>query len=44
MSIKRSGNIFPEELKLFENCVEPGNLKKEGQLQCPALCDICQVI
>lgn len=36
--LNRSSNIFPEELKQYKDCAEPGK-QKEGQEMCPALCD-----
>lgn len=34
--LNRSGNIFPEELNQFKNCVPPGDT---GNQMCPAICD-----
>jgi hypothetical protein len=36
--LNRAGNIFPEELTKFKNCVEPTKLKK-GDIMCPSRCD-----
>lgn len=37
--LNRHGNIFPEEITKFKNCVEPGKQVKKGQVICPQLCD-----
>jgi hypothetical protein len=39
--LNRNGNIFPEELKLYNNCVEPhiDNANDNSKIKCPALCD-----
>jgi hypothetical protein len=36
--LNRSGNIFPEELTQYKDCVPP-DVAKEGQTICPPLCD-----
>ncbi len=39
--LNRFGNIFPEELTKFKNCVSPapGKEIKPGDVMCPAICD-----
>ena len=37
--LNRNGNIFPEELEEFKNCIKPGDPLKEGDVLCPARCD-----
>ncbi|GAJ07028.1 unnamed protein product, partial [marine sediment metagenome] len=37
--LNRAGNVFPEELTKYDNCVEPGQPLKKGQVMCPAICD-----
>ena len=37
--LNRNGNIFPEELKEFHNCIEPGNKITPGHKMCPGRCD-----
>ena len=36
--LNRHGNIFPEELIQYQDCVPPQDAK-EGQIECPILCD-----
>jgi len=39
-ALNRNGNIFPEEVKLYNNCIEPGSTNNDKNKQtCPALCD-----
>lgn len=40
--LNRHGNIFPEELVAFKNCIEPHLPLKKDQVQCPNLCDYTQ--
>ena len=37
--LNRHGNIFPEELNKYKNCVPPDQKKNKDQVYCPALCD-----
>ena len=37
--LNRTGNIFPEELELFDKCISPTLDKKNNKIMCPALCD-----
>ena len=37
--LNRNGNIFPEELKEYKDCVDPGKPSKSNQKICPAICD-----
>jgi hypothetical protein len=39
--LNRHGNLFPEELKQYDNCVEPANNTKisKDQIMCPSICD-----
>lgn len=36
--INRHGNIFPEEVTKYKNCVEPGEPNPNGELLCPGVC------
>lgn len=33
------GNVFPEERKKYENCVEPTRPLKKGEIYCPSKCN-----
>jgi DNA polymerase III delta prime subunit len=37
--LNRNGNIFPEELEKFKNCVEPNEELEDIDTMCPARCD-----
>lgn len=37
-SINRHGNIFPEEVTKYKDCVEPGAPNPNNQLLCPGVC------
>ena len=37
--LNRNGNIFPEELEEFKDCVEPGEPNKNNKPLCPSRCD-----
>ncbi|CAH6421403.1 DEAD/SNF2 helicase [uncultured virus] len=37
--LNRNGNIFPEELTKYKDCIEPSRDMKDTDLMCPALCD-----
>lgn len=38
-ALNKAGNVFPEELSKYKNCVEPGEKLKKGDVMCPATCD-----
>lgn len=40
--LNRHGNIFPEELKMYENCIEPGKPNPDNRIVCPGICDYTQ--
>jgi hypothetical protein len=37
--LNRNGNIFPEEIVEFNDCVEPGQPNKNNKMLCPSRCD-----
>ena len=37
--LNRNGNIFPEELDEFKDCVDPEEPNKNGKTICPSKCD-----
>ena len=37
--LNRNGNIYPEEIEQYKNCVEPQNITSKDQVMCPAVCD-----
>ncbi|ARF09822.1 SNF2-like helicase [Indivirus ILV1] len=41
--LNRTGNVFPEELKIYDNCIEPSQIDNRenmnNKLTCPSLCD-----
>jgi len=37
--LNRNGNIFPEELEEFKDCVEPGKPNPNNKVLCPQMCD-----
>jgi len=37
--LNRNGNIFPEELAEFKDCIEPGKPNPSGKILCPQICD-----
>jgi len=37
--LNRNGNIFPEELEEFKDCIEPGLPNPTGRIVCPQICD-----
>lgn len=37
--LNRNGNIFPEELEEFRDCVEPGKPNPNNRVTCPQICD-----
>jgi superfamily II DNA or RNA helicase len=37
--LNRSGNIFPEELEEFKDCIEPGKPNPTNRVVCPQICD-----
>lgn len=40
--LNRNGNIFPEELEEFKDCVTPGTPGSEGKKLCPQICDFME--
>ena len=40
--LNKSGNIFPEELSHYANCVPPGKPNPNNKPICPAICDYMQ--
>ena len=37
--LNRNKNIFPEELKHYQNCVKPSENNDKNQITCPLICD-----
>lgn len=37
--LNRNGNVYDEELKMYENCVPPQQITSPDQVMCPAICD-----
>lgn len=37
--LNRNGNIFPEELTKFKDCLEPSENLEDKEKMCPAICD-----
>lgn len=37
--LNRNGNIFPEELEEFKDCIEPGLPNPDNKVLCPQICD-----
>ncbi|ARF10931.1 SNF2-like helicase [Hokovirus HKV1] len=37
--LNRNGNIFPEELKEYKDCVSPGQPNPNNKVICPQICD-----
>lgn len=37
--LNRNGNIYDEEIKMYENCVPPKEVTSPDQVMCPAICD-----
>ena len=39
-ALNRDGNIFPEEIDMFDKCIDPStNDKNSKKISCPAICD-----